>query len=224
MNKKWINCEGQKTYQILTILQVGPHDGGHIGQRLHSCPHSRTHHVNLLLSPEILKESESSWSAVSLEAEALLVLWTRRLQSVQPQQCKVRKNQFQRVRSRSIRGCYYNFVANVSCWTWNSWRGRSWTSDYEFNGAHANLNRHSRFSVYRGSAYLVGNKNSSTIAQSTSDFMASPAPQWPEPEEPVSSSLANIHHTTGPLAEREPFLAPKRHKRTSPSKFHKFSM
>ena len=96
--------------------------------------------------------------------------------------------------------------------------------DYEFNGAHANLNRHSRFSVYRGSAYLVGNKNSSTIAQSTSDFMASPAPQWPEPEEPVSSSLANIHHTTGPLAEREPFLAPKRHKRTSPSKFHKFSM
>lgn len=91
--------------------------------------------------------------------------------------------------------------------------------DYEFNGAHANLNRHSRFSVYRGSAYLVGNKNNSTIAQSTSDFMTNPAPQWPEPEEPVSSSLANIHHTTGPLAEREPFLAPKRHKRTSPSKF-----
>jgi hypothetical protein len=94
--------------------------------------------------------------------------------------------------------------------------------DYEFNGAHANLNRHSRFSVYRGSAYLVGNKNNSNIAQSTSDFMTNLAPQWPEPEEPISSSLANIHHTTGPLAEREPFLAPKRHnKRTSPSKFFK---
>jgi len=93
--------------------------------------------------------------------------------------------------------------------------------DHEFSGAHHNLNRHSRFSVYRGSAYQIGNKNSSNIvAQSTSDFMSNLAPQWPEPEEPVSSSLANIHHTAGPLAEREPFLAPKRHKRTSPGKKH----
>ena len=92
--------------------------------------------------------------------------------------------------------------------------------DYEYDNGRPNLQRHSRYSVYRGSAYLAGGaaaKNGANFVQSNADFMSNLAPQWPEPEEPVSASLANIH-VAAPLHEREPFLAPKRHRYSSPSK------
>jgi hypothetical protein len=73
-----------------------------------------------------------------------------------------------------------------------------------------------RFSVYRGSAYL-GGKGGAHMVQSNADFMVNLAPQWPEPEEPVSASLANIH-LPSQLHEREPFLAPRRHRYASPGR------
>lgn len=89
--------------------------------------------------------------------------------------------------------------------------------DYDgYDNGRPNLQRHSRFSVYRGSAYL-GTKGGANLAQSNADFVTNMAPQWPEPEEPVSVSLANIH-MPAPLPEREPFLAPKRHHRYSPGR------
>ena len=90
--------------------------------------------------------------------------------------------------------------------------------DYEYDNGRPNLQRHSRYSVYRGSAYLGSGaaKNGANFVQSNADFMSNLAPQWPEPEEPISASLANIH-VAAPLHEREPFLAPKRH-RHSPSR------
>ena len=89
--------------------------------------------------------------------------------------------------------------------------------DDEYDNGRANLQRHSRYSVYRGSAYLAGAKNGANFVQSNADFMSNLAPQWPEPEEPVSASLANIH-VAAPLHEREPFLAPKRHRYSSPGR------
>ena len=92
--------------------------------------------------------------------------------------------------------------------------------DYDggYDNGRPNLQRHSRFSVYRGSAYLSGKgAAAANLAQSNADFMSNLAPQWPEPEEPVSASLANIH-MSAPLHEREPFLAPKRHHRHSPGR------